>query len=62
MSKLFAAIFAAMFALGTVSAFAADKGKGDEKKVEAKAKAKGDAKKTDGKAKAAAKKDEKGKK
>jgi len=55
MSKLFAAIFAAMFALGTVSAFAADKGKGDEKKEAAKKKA--DA----GKAKAAAKKDEKGK-
>ena len=49
MSKLFAAIFAAMFALGTVAAYAADKGKGDEKKVAAKAKA--DDKKKDGKKK-----------
>lgn len=44
MSKLFAAIFAAMFALGTVSVFAADKK--DEAKKEMK---KGDDKKKDGK-------------
>jgi hypothetical protein len=45
MSKLLAAIFAAMFALGTVSVFAADKdAKKEEPKKEAK---KDDAKKAD---------------
>ncbi len=57
MSKLFAAIFAAMFALGTVSAFAAASDKADAKKTEGKAKAAD--KKTDGKAKAADKKADK---
>ena len=62
MSKLFAAIFAAMFALGTVSAFAADadKGKGDAKKEAAKDKPKADAKKEE--AKKDGKKDDKAKK
>lgn len=36
MSKLFAAIFAALFALGTVSVFAADAKKEEAKKEEAK--------------------------
>jgi hypothetical protein len=44
MSKLFAAIFAAMFALGTVSVFAADAPKKDDDK---KAAAKKDEKKKD---------------
>ena len=35
MTKLFAAIFAAMFALGTVSVFAADAPKKEEPKKEA---------------------------
>ncbi len=63
MSKLFAAIFAAMFALGTVSVFAAaetDKGKGDAKKEAAKDKPKADAKKEE--AKKDGKKDDKAKK
>jgi hypothetical protein len=46
MSKLFAAIFAAMFALGTVSVFAADAPKKEEPKKEA---AKKDDKKKDDK-------------
>lgn len=45
MSKLLAAIFAAMFALGTVSVFAAEEMKKDAKKDEAKKEAKKDDKK-----------------
>jgi hypothetical protein len=45
MSKLLAAIFAAMFALGTVSVFAADDVKKDAKKEEPKKEAKKDDKK-----------------
>jgi Ni/Co efflux regulator RcnB len=45
MSKLLAAIFAAMFALGTVSVFAADDMKKDAKKDEPKKEAKKDDKK-----------------
>ena len=45
MSKLFAAVFAAMFALGTVSVFAADDMKKDAKKVDAKIEATKDDKK-----------------
>lgn len=53
MSKLLAAIFAAMFALGTVSAFAAadDKKKGEPKKEAKKDDKKKDGKKGDGKKK-----------
>ena len=45
MSKLFAAILAAMFALGSVAAFAADDMKKDAKKEEPKKEAKKDDKK-----------------
>jgi len=45
MSKLFAAVFAAMFALGTVSVFAADDMKKDTKKEDAKKEATKDDKK-----------------
>ena len=48
MSKMIAAIFAAMFALGTVSVFAADAKKDEAKKDAPKAEAKkDDAKKAD---------------
>ena len=49
MSKLFAAVVAALFALGTVSAFAADDMKKDAKKEDAKKEAKKDDKKADDK-------------
>jgi len=51
MSKLLAAIFAAMFALGTVSAFAGDAKKDEKKKDEPKKEAKKDDKKKDEKKK-----------
>jgi len=57
MSKLFAAVFAAMFALGTVSVFAADAKKDEPKKEMKKDEMKKDAKKEE--MKKDAKKDEK---